>query len=380
MPATSFEQIKLLMRGLSSVISKAFSTAHNAKETAEKANANAANKMDAENPVGTGSFSLNRKSGTTVGGNSFAVGDHCTASGNASLAEGSVCTASGFAAHAEGVNTVASGWGSHAEGRFTHAIGMESHAEGWATIAHEGQHVQGRYNIEDDSKNPKYAHIVGNGYGNGSFDTNNYTQSNAHTLDWDGNAWFAGDVYVGGNSQDEGKKLLTEDTLPVATADTLGAVKVGEGLTVDAEGVLGVQPEGVYELLETININETVEVIVRTGLNLSKIYVRIVAPAADAAKYANVNITSNKNRAIGYFYVNVAQTYETYTYFSTEVEDGFIVGENCTTRNGEQYESAVKRYRMPAIDGELIYYIGISGANNMPVGTTIEIWGVRANA
>jgi hypothetical protein len=37
--------------------------------------------------------------------------------------------------------------------------------------------------------------MVGNGkYGN---------PSNAHTLDWDGNAWFAGNIYVGGTGQDD---------------------------------------------------------------------------------------------------------------------------------------------------------------------------------
>ena len=53
----------------------------------------------------------------------------------------------------------------------------------------------------------KYAHILGNGtYKN---------RSNAHTIDWDGNAWFQGDVYVSSTSgidKDEGsKKLVTED-------------------------------------------------------------------------------------------------------------------------------------------------------------------------
>jgi hypothetical protein len=52
----------------------------------------------------------------------------------------------------------------------------------------------------------KYAHIVGNGA-----DEDN--RSNAHTLDWEGNAWFAGDVYIGstsGTDKDEGSvKLAT---------------------------------------------------------------------------------------------------------------------------------------------------------------------------
>ena len=67
-------------------------------------------------------------------------------------------------------------------------------AEGIGTVATaKGQHVQGKYNIEDIEK--KYAHIVGNGEEN--------IPSNAHTLDWDGNAWFAGDIKLGGTGQDD---------------------------------------------------------------------------------------------------------------------------------------------------------------------------------
>lgn len=40
-------------------------------------------------------------------------------------------------------------------------------------------------------------------------------------------------------------------TLPVATADTLGGVKVGKGLQMNGDA-LGVEPEGVYELIERI--------------------------------------------------------------------------------------------------------------------------------
>lgn len=53
-----------------------------------------------------------------------------------------------------------------------------------------------------------YVHVVGNG-------VSEDTRSNAHTLDWSGNAWYSGDVYVGstsGTNKDEGsKKLATEE-------------------------------------------------------------------------------------------------------------------------------------------------------------------------
>ena len=206
-------------------------------------------KMNATNPVGTGSFSMNRKAGTTVGRNSHTEGYNTTASGEGSHAEGNAtvasgedshaegigATASGDFSHAEGYGTKSSGQSSHAEGDNTTAYGQNSHAEGYYTIANgrnshaegfyttankiyshaegnrtiasgKAQHVEGVANIEDTED--KYIHIAGNGV-----DSSN--RSNAHTLDWSGNAWFQGDVYVSSTSginKDEGsKKLVTED-------------------------------------------------------------------------------------------------------------------------------------------------------------------------
>lgn len=104
-------------------------------------------------------------------------------------------------AWAEGKSTTASGKWSHAEGSNTTASGDYSHAEGFYTTASvEAQHVQGKYNISDTTS----AHIVGNG-------SSNSNRSNVHTLDWSGNAWFAGDVYTGstsGTNKDAGSKVL----------------------------------------------------------------------------------------------------------------------------------------------------------------------------
>ena len=126
-------------------------------------------------------------------------------------AEGYSNTASGEASHAEGYATWADGNYSHTEGCYTTASGEYSHAEGfYVEAAGRYQHVQGKYNIvdEDSSGNPldTYAHIVGNG-------TANTKRSNAHTIDWNGNAWFKGNVYTGGTSQNEGSKLLTSDDI-----------------------------------------------------------------------------------------------------------------------------------------------------------------------
>lgn len=138
------------------------------------------------------------------------------ASGTSSFACGTLTTASGFAALAEGVQTEASG--------------SSSHTEGYGTKAnHNSQHVEGQYNIEDDSTNPaiqkgNYVHIVGNG-------ARDSERSNAHTLDWSGNAWFAGDVYVGstsGTNKDDGsKKLITADEVPKGAVYTATLTAAG---------------------------------------------------------------------------------------------------------------------------------------------------------
>ena len=147
---------------------------------------------------GTASGDCSHSEGGTASGDRSHSEGLSTASGSYSHAEGNGTESSGHSSHAEGQNTVASGYASHAEGQNAVASDSGSHAEGENTIASSSyQHVQGRYNIKDESG--KYAHIVGNG----SFYYGSAHRSNAHTLDWDGNAWFAGDVYVGGTSQDD---------------------------------------------------------------------------------------------------------------------------------------------------------------------------------
>ena len=64
-----------------------------------------------------------------------------------------------------------------------------------------------RYEFDEDGYG-EYAQVVGNG-------EDDEHRSNAHTLDWEGNAWYQGDVYVGstsGANKDDGStKLATEE-------------------------------------------------------------------------------------------------------------------------------------------------------------------------
>lgn len=136
-----------------------------------------------------------------VNGNySHAEGASNTITGNYSHGEGFGTQITKDYSHTEGYNTQTTNNYSHAEGAYSIAKGSASHAEGYYTVATgQYQHVSGKYNIEDTTN--KYACIVGNG--------SSSVRSNAYTLDWEGNAWFKGDVFIDNLSTN--KVLITNE-------------------------------------------------------------------------------------------------------------------------------------------------------------------------
>ena len=86
--------------------------------------------VPSENPVFTGTFSQNRKEGSTIGKYSYTEGFNGIASGNYSHAEGCNTSSSGDTSHAEGYGTSSEGMYSHAEGCNTSAYGNMSFAGG----------------------------------------------------------------------------------------------------------------------------------------------------------------------------------------------------------------------------------------------------------
>lgn len=106
--------------------------------------------LNCPNPVFTGSISMGRKSGTTVG--------------VSSVAEGEFCTASGAFSHAEGLHAFSNGNCGHAENFFTFSDGyIGSHAGGVGSIATtEGNYIpiksfSGNVLIVDDGKPLQYS-------------------------------------------------------------------------------------------------------------------------------------------------------------------------------------------------------------------------------
>lgn len=217
---------------------------------------------------------------------SHAEGSNTVASNPSCHAEGTGCVASGQSSHAEGENCRATGSYSHAEGHNTVASGIGSHASGWGTVAGDETFAIGKWN-----KTSKGLFVVGNGY-------DSYygaSRSDALTLDSGGNLHISGKLTAHtdqsvsaslgieihgaarlgynwtsdstsillavGNGGDSNRlqDALTLDSdgnlyisgkltadggvgyvLPSATADTLGGVKIGDNISVTADGVISV--------------------------------------------------------------------------------------------------------------------------------------------
>lgn len=182
----------------------------------EHANNSLDRKMERYNPTGTGSLSLNRVSGYKTGNYSVTLGKDCAATGDYTFASGHNTKAIGQSSHAEGYASNADGAYSHVEGYMTlvKKEAQAAHAEGKGTSAYcTAQHVEGLYNESDYQG--KYLHIAGNGRSVSEL-------SNAHTLDWEGNAWYAGTV---------------EGTAMIVKSSTSGSSKRFK-ITVDDSGTI----------------------------------------------------------------------------------------------------------------------------------------------
>lgn len=177
---------------------------------------------------------------TASGTCSHAEGEYTVAGGKYSHAEGRSTTSNGESSHSEGLDTSASGACSHAEGQRTEAKGYASHSEGYYTVAAgEYQHVQGKNNIIDNEN--KYVHIVGNG--------DYSTKSNAHTLDWDGNAWFAGKISQEATpteAKDLTTKAYVDEKLSSINAITLNGYSLWVGTSEELDAIEVKDPNTLY--------------------------------------------------------------------------------------------------------------------------------------
>lgn len=177
-----------------------------------------------------------------LGDNSHAHGTNTIASGGASTAIGQLTEASGAQSYAEGFKTIAADAQAHAEGNLTQALAKRTHTEGYGTVATtENQHVQGRFNaLDSNGKSGNYAHIVGGG-------SNNDDRKNIHTLDWNGNAWFAGKV------SDERGELAAMSDIPTDTNTTYTIELSETGKGIDLLGSDGSKDNVEFDFAQDID-------------------------------------------------------------------------------------------------------------------------------
>ena len=176
-------------------------------------------KAEKEDAVFVNSISLDRKAGTSVGQDSVAAGYDTEATGLSSVAIGSNTSAKNGQAFAGGFSSKALGNTSFAFGTncITRLNSSESLALGDHCIAGSAnQMVFGQYNVEDTSGT--YAEVVGNG--------SSGNESNARTLDWQGNETIAGD-FTNGNGETlhgiyEALPTDTESGNPTVITDAFG--------------------------------------------------------------------------------------------------------------------------------------------------------------
>lgn len=171
---------------------------------------------------------------------SHAEGKETTASNEYTHAEGRESKASGTYSHAEGGYTQAIGTGSHAEGYYTVAGGEFSHASGVGTQAGSGVFAIGRWNETASD----VLFVVGNGWNAAPGDESTAYRSDAMVLDISGNLHIAGKLTADGG---------VEYVLPTATAYALGGVKIGDNISVTADGVISVN---LSEYLKSAEISD----------------------------------------------------------------------------------------------------------------------------
>lgn len=179
-------------------------------------------------------------------------------------------------------------------------------------------------------------------------------------------------------------------TLPTASYETLGGVKVGNGLQMEGD-VLGVVKEE-FDLIEELILDEPVSKIERSQepngkkYNFKKILVQLVYPKLSAdydTGYFEMNVqASGKTIYSGYSVALTLKQNDKYKCIMTFF--GEIVGGVAIGRNNVTFENCLEYYSRN--HGPFANYVGnvnidkvycING-NPYPIGCNLKIWAVRA--
>ena len=171
--------------------------------------------------------------------------------------------------------------------------------------------------------------------------------------------------------------------LPTASADTLGGVKIGDGLQMDGD-VLGVKPSNKLVLIDTITITEETSYIYvskepdGTPYAFTDLVVRIKAPAHPTAGnwslYPFEGENGEKHSITLSGFPSTKGTY--YGMFVCSVRNGFVE----MTAWKDAYDTVfrtVQTTKVTAVN-DVFRRVNLRSSGGIPVGTVIEIEGVRA--
>lgn len=258
------------------------------------------------NPVFTGSISLERDANSTIGYNSVSLGHGNAATGNCSIAMGlynyanaDASVAIGYNNMAMGTMSFAGGYGNSAHGAFSYSFGLNtvndippytnwtastSYAVGDNVVNSENNLIYTCIEANSDAtfNYGKWIPIVKSTFiekiGNGELNisTGDFgTPSNARALDWEGNEYLNGYIYVGCDNDSTNGTRIPHDiqingtsiasngiaNIPIATWNTLGVVKAGAdyGVGMLTGGNLGI-----------ISVQKADTSLIKAGTNIYK--------------------------------------------------------------------------------------------------------------
>lgn len=180
-------------------------------------------------------------------------------------------------------------------------------------------------------------------------------------------------------------------TLPPATADTLGGVKVGEGLEVDANGKVRAKSEGDFEVIKVIHVEEEVGVVNvyedsdNKPIRLSAVSLRTTFETCSYTGNVSVKylIEGDWNKEISSYILNpYNEKLKKYGYGKAYLSNGRWRSGWWTAATGhaeyaQYYENPVQQEKYGKDDG-YVTKISITHVTGIPLGSVIEVWGVRA--
>lgn len=230
-------------------------------------------------------------------GENEALGRDSVAGGYHTKATGTDSFAFGYWTEASGAYSTASGAGTKANGESSVAVGLYTTANG------RSQTTLGRFNLIDETAPTsvsygKYAHIIGNG-------ANEDSRSNAYTLDWEGNGWFAGGLKVGGVGQDDSnaQEVALKSDVEEIVQNALNNSDINSNAIIDVAE------------LPTENINENVFYRLQSaelvGKNTYMFHLRVVNTLPESGVYLDTSISKTPiyyNLSDGNAYVYADQT------------------------------------------------------------------------